>query len=245
MKRHLKTLASPRTWPLHKKQRGRFVTKPLPNAIILEHVVPINIALMLLNKAKTNREVRYIIHNHQILIDSVRVKSHKTPIGLFSVLGFPELKEYYRLLISTKHKLYFKKIPEKEADLTIARIDNKTMIKHGTLQINLSNGWNLLYDRFKDIVDKNDDIKTFDSVLMDITNRKPLKILKLVKGVKVFIFGGKHTGLVGDFQGFEKNNTSEPKQKRLAIISVNNNRLVVNLRNLIVVGSEKVEITAN
>ncbi len=257
MKQHLKTLAAPKTWPVSKSW-GVFITRPFPSGALLEHTLPIDIALKLLGKASNTREVKYILHNNTVLVDGVKAKHKKTPVKLLSTLSFQDIDEHYRLVISPKKKLCFENISKNEAQYTIARVNNKTMLKHGVLQVNLSNGWNFLMNAFEQVLKHEglEKLNTYDSVLIHVLERKPVKVLPLKQKAAVLALGGRHLGIVGVFQGFEEQEETSKleqgviksrlaKHKKTAIIKRDDQLLKVQLANLIVVGFEKPELTVS
>ena len=52
------------------------------------------------------------------------------------------MKKAYRILISPKNKLYAKET--KQANIRIARIEDKTILKGGKIQLNMADGTNIL-----------------------------------------------------------------------------------------------------
>jgi len=93
----------------------------------------------------------------------------------------------------------------KEAKKKISRINNKTVIKKGKLQLNLHDGKSLLVE--KDIY------KTGDSVLIELPSQKIISHIKLEKGNVVLITKGKNAGNIGKIEGtLQKRSLADPNK---------------------------------
>ena len=70
VKLHLKRLASPKTWPIAKKALT-YIARPFPGAHTLQHQVPVSVFLRdILGLVTSQKEVKFILHNKQCLIDA-------------------------------------------------------------------------------------------------------------------------------------------------------------------------------
>ena len=187
MKAHLKRISAPKSWPIPRKG-SKFITRPNPGRAY-EYSIPVNIAFKLLDLADTARETRYILNNHEVLLNNKKVTSYRAPFGLLDVLYIPALKQAFTLLINDKGKLFIKDISKDNFKQTIGKVINKTSLKGGKTQLNLFNGINLLAE--------NMDIKVGDSVVYEIGDKKIKEILPLREGVVVYIIAGRFTGYVG------------------------------------------------
>lgn len=144
MKRHMKRLAAPNTWPIPRKGKKRWVARPLPSGHKQRLCMPILVALRdVLKLASTKREVKRILHNNEILVNNRRVKKPRAAIGLFDVLAINKLKEYYRVVLTRKNKLTLAPIKKKEANVLPLKVRSKTSLRGGDTQINFTNGWNI------------------------------------------------------------------------------------------------------
>ena len=136
-KSHLKRLASPRTWPIMKKTLT-YVSRPFPGPHKMEHQVSITVFLRdMVSVLKTAKEVKYVLHNKDCLIDGKVCNDDKRPVGLFDVVSLPKLKKHFRILINDKNKLYGKEISDKEAKLKVSKLTGKSTLKKGLTQLNL------------------------------------------------------------------------------------------------------------
>jgi len=201
MSRHLSRIAAPKSWSIKRKFR-KWITKPSPGSHSLDNSIPLNVLLKeILNYAKTTREVKKSLNN--ILINKTKRKDYRFPIGLFDIIEFPDLQEYYTLIYDRKGK--FK-------TLKINKITGKTILKNKKTQLNLYDGTNILV--------KKDEYKVGDSII--IKNQEIVKHLKLEKGALIFVTEGKYVGLTGTIETINKGN---PIQKPTISFKNKNNLL--------------------
>jgi small subunit ribosomal protein S4e len=227
MKRHLKALAAPKSWPIKRKEK-KFVTRPSPGAHSFKKGMPLSIVLRdLLNLAKTRREINYILNNNEILIDGRRVKRADFITGFMDVLSIPKIKEDYRISINKKGQLCIKKIKKDEANIKPCKIIGKRLIKK-KVQINLYDGKNFLSDKH--------DYKIGDSVLIELPSNKIKDVLKLEKKSTIFITGGKNIGEIGIVENI-KNRIVYYKLKGLVFETLKDN--------VFVIGKEKATVLKN
>lgn len=188
VKRHLKRLAIPESWDI-KKKKQKFVTRPMPGVHSFELGMPLNLIIRdLLKYAKTNDEVKKILNNKEILVDSKRRKDYRFITGFMDAISIPKLKKNYRIILNKKGKLFLLAITEQEAKIKICKIVGKKLIK-GKTQLNLFDSRNILVDK--------DNYKVGDSIIIEVPNQKIKEHLKLEKGVFVFVTGGKNIGTIG------------------------------------------------
>ncbi len=207
VKQHLKRLASPRTWPIGKKTLT-FVARPLPGPNKKEHYLPITVILRdLIGIASTTKEVKFIQHNKDCLIDGKVSHDNKQPLGLLGVVSLPKIKESYRLTITEKNKLQVIKVDEKEANQKVSKIIGKTILKKGKVQLNLSDGRNVLVAK--------DTYKVGDSLHLEVPSQKIISVLSFEKGALVFLDGGSHVGKLGTVESIEKETITIKFEKEL------------------------------
>ncbi len=193
-KKHLKRLNTPNTWDIQKKGL-KYIKRPLPGPHGFNEGVSLTVLLRdILKIAKTYKEVKNILHNHEVLIDGVKRKESKFIVGFMDSIKIPLTKENFRVVLNKKGKLCVIKIDEKESKLKICRIKGKKMHK-GKLQINLSDGRNVLLDK--------KECKVGDSVLIEVPKQEIKEVIKLDKGSFVFLIGGKHKGALANVDGIK------------------------------------------
>lgn len=226
MKRHLKRIAAPKTWPLERKE-AVYITRPYPGGSSLDFTLPMSMVLQTLVKcAKTKKEVKYILHNKQVILDGKRQQEDKFPVSLLSVLELPEVKEAYRIILTKKGVLTAILAPAAEAKLKLCKIVGKTRLRGGKTQLNMSDGRNILVVK--------DSYQTGGSVLIDLPGQAIKQYFPLQEGSVVLLVGGKHSGSVCPAKKIQGDNLT---------ISVNNEEHVTATRYAFVVGDTKPALT--
>ena len=187
MVKKLKRLLAPRFWKVAKKSY-KWVVSPSPGPHPKFYSIPLQILLRdILKIAETGKESITIIRKGEILVDGKARKNHSYPVGLFDTVSIPRINENYRI-VPTPKGLEPVKISEKEANKKICKIENKTLVK-GKIQLNLSDG--------KNILTKDSNYKTGDSVLVDLPSLKIIDHVPLAKGNIGIISKGRNSGKVG------------------------------------------------
>jgi len=148
-----------------------------------------------LHVTDNNREARRIIGQGHVLRDGQRAKSPKLGVGLMDIISLPLLKAHYRVLPDRRGRLQFEAIPAKNSKWKLCRIENKTVVRGGKVQLNLHDGRNLLVD--------NDVYKTGDVLKLQVPEQKILSHLPLVQGNLALVIGGRHAGQVSQVESYE------------------------------------------
>jgi len=234
----MKRLAAPKTWPIARKGRKRWVAKPLPGAHKQGLCMPISVILRdILKLASTAKEVKQILHNNEILVNGRRVKDVKFGTGLFDILTIKKLDEQYRVVLTKKNKLALILVKGVEANILPLKLKSKTTLRGGKNQLNFTNGWNLLSGASYTVG---------NTVLYDIAKRKPSKELKLKAGVIVTITAGKYVGQIAKV-GEIKSEGKLKKRKLVQLMptdkSISADAISTTADNLFVVGETKPELT--
>jgi len=184
---HLKSYVVPRSWTLKRKERV-FVARPKPGAHPAELSVPLIHALRVLGFASTVREAKQIMHAKNVLVDGKPATDYKRPVGLMDVITFVPMKKSVRVLLDTKGRLVYEDVSDADAKRKVAKVRGKTVLKGGKLQLNLSDGRNIVSDKA---------CAVGDSVVFAVPTQKVEAVLKLDKGAKVYLVKGRHTGRIG------------------------------------------------
>jgi small subunit ribosomal protein S4e len=187
VKNHLKRLNVPNSWAI-KKKSNVFVTRPMSGGHVLDNCISLNVALRdLLKVGKTSKEIKHILYNNDILVNGKRRTDIKFAVGFMDLLEIKSLKETYRFLLNHKGKLTPIKVQATENNLLLLKVKDKTLIKGGKLQVNFTDGSNLLVEK--------DDSKVNDVVAYDM-QKKTMQTLKLEKGSQIFVTGGRYVGRI-------------------------------------------------
>ena len=195
MSDHMKRIAIPRSWPLNKKAHV-FTTKQSAGAHSLETSMPVITVLRdILGVCDTAKEAKRIVGNRDVLVDGKAVKNPKAPVGLMDVLSIPKLDADYRVLLTPRGKLTLVKIEKDEASWKLCRIEDKTVVKGGKIQLNLHDGRNILLDK--------NDYKTGDVLKVAFDGQKILEAYPLAAGAVALVSSGNHAGLVETVEEYE------------------------------------------
>jgi len=224
----LKRLQAPEFWRLPKKI-AKWTVAPSPGPHKKFESIPLQIIVRdILNLVETGKEANSIIKKGEILVDSKIRKDHAFPVGLMDVISIPRIKKYFRVLPS-KEGLELKEISEDEANKKICRINNKTSVKKGRLQLNLHDGKNLFVDK--------DVYKTGDSVFLELPNQKIIEHIKLERGSLGLITKGKNSGKVARIK--EVIITKGMREPNKVICELEKKDVEVRKDHIIVVGREE------
>ncbi|OYT31672.1 MAG: 30S ribosomal protein S4e [Thermofilum sp. ex4484_79] len=195
--RHLRRYAAPWYYPISVKEYA-WTVKPRPGPHALDKCIPLGIILRdVLGYARTMREARRILGERKVKIDGRIITDYKFPVGLMDVIELIPSGEIFRVLPHPSKFLYLKPISSNEANLKICRIENKTMVKGGNIQLNLHDGRNILIKISNPFEPVEDVYKTLDSVLITIPDQQIVEHIKLKEGAYVLVIDGRNVGAKG------------------------------------------------
>lgn len=200
--RHLKRLAAPFFYPVSVKEY-KWIVKPSPGPHPINASLPLLVVLRdLLKIVDTAREGRRIISEGKILVDGKVRKDYKYPIGFFDVISIPEIGEHYRVIPRPTKFIDLIKIPEEEAGIKPLRIENKTTVKGGHIQLNLFGGYNILVKTEDPSKKPSGDVyKTFDTVIVSLKDMRIIDHIPLQEGSLATLIGGRNIGRLGIIRG--------------------------------------------
>ncbi len=227
MKNHLKRIAAPKTWDI-KRKINMFITRPMPSGHGLNRSISINTLFKEMIKcAKTNREVRYILRDKEVLLDGKRVKDPRRAVGLMDVLHVKDTKESYRIIINNQGKIAAIPIKGGEENIKVCKIIAKSLLKKGKLQLNLNDGKNILVEK--------DEYKVGDSVVLDLNGLKIKETLNFKDGAQVYMTGGKHIGIIGVLKGTHGND--------YLVKTKENKEFIAKKHHIFIIGKDKPVLT--
>jgi len=200
---HLKRLSAPNFWRIQKKVKKWTVT-PSPGPHKKFECIPLLILVRdILKLADTAKEAKAIIKSGEVLVDGKPRKDAKYPAGLMDIVSIPKLKKNYRL-VPFRGGITLIEISKKESSVKLCRINNKSHIKGGLLQLNLHDGRNILV--------KKDKYKTGDSLLIELPSQKILEHVKMHPGNVAVITGGQNTGKIVEIKEVITTRSREPNK---------------------------------
>ncbi|MFQ6127637.1 MAG: 30S ribosomal protein S4e [Thermoplasmata archaeon] len=229
MKKHLKRLAAPRSWMISRKKH-KWVVRPKPGPHGMEESIPLQIILRdMLHYCDKTREGRRLLSSRSVSVDGKPVTDLKRGVGLMDVLSFKQKKEHFRMLIDTKGRLQLVKVDAKQAKWKLSRIDGKTTVKGGRIQLNLYDGRNILLDKNM--------YRTGDVLKISVPNQEILDHYELAKGNIALLVGGKHVGELARLKKYEK--SRNPRENEVLF----DEGFSTSLHNVFVVGKKSPEIS--
>ena len=188
MSDHMKRLAMPKTWPIPKKVH-LWATKQSAGAHSVDSSMPAAMILRdMLKVCDTAKEAKKIIAARDLIVNGKAVKDAKAPVGLMDVVSLPKNGANYRVLLTSKGKLTLVPISADDARWILCRIENKTKVAGGKIQLNLSGGRNVLLDENK--------YSTGDSVKLCLETNKIVADYPLAQDAVVLVISGRHIGAV-------------------------------------------------
>lgn len=212
----LKRNPAPRFWPLHRKEFV-WVVKPSSGPHSLENCLPLSLVLRdILAVAKTRKEAKKIISQGKVYVDGrVRLKDD-FPVGLMDVISIPDLDKFFR--ITPFHKgLFLNPVSKKEAGFKLCRVEGKTTVENGHVQVALHDGSNLLVRTGDAENPQVANYETFDVLKLSLPEKEVVDKLKTKEGNFAVITGGKNIGKQGKIVEIEK---TEAKKRRNALVVV-------------------------
>lgn len=226
-------IAAPATWPIERK-KTKWIAKPVPGPHSLMYSMPLIVIVRdILKLGETEKDVKNILNQDQIKVNNVAVNEIRFPVGLFDVISIVPTKKLYRVSISALGRLTLIEISAKEEHLLPLKIVGKKALKKNKVQVNLSNGWNILSD--------SKDYKIGDVVLVNPKDKKVVKHISLKEGSSAFVVAGKHSGKVVKYEGCEIMGLL--RKKKIATISVGSEKFKTSVENLFAIGEKNPEVT--
>lgn len=197
VKKHLKSPAAPAFWPILRK-KYKWVVKPSPGPHPVTRCMPLLMVVRdVLKLAETAREARKLIGQGYFIIDGRVRRDYKYPVGVMDVIEVKELNVFYRVVPIPVKFLGLVEISRDEATYKLCRIENKTTVKNGHVQLNLHDGRNVLV-KVNDPKNPVEDVyDTLGTLQISIPNQGVLNYVPLREGVLAIITGGRNVGRVG------------------------------------------------
>jgi small subunit ribosomal protein S4e len=195
--RRLKALAAPAFWPILRKEY-KWTVKPRPGPHPAEYSLPLLLIVRnVLGYAKTAREARKLIAKGYFKVDGRIRKDYKYPVGLMDIIEITETGERYRFIPYPVTFFKLHPIPKSEPNIKPVRIENKTTVKGGHIQLNLQGGRNILI-KVKDPRNPvEDQFKTLDTLVITVPEQKIVDHIRFSEGALAIVFAGRNVGRVG------------------------------------------------
>jgi small subunit ribosomal protein S4e len=216
----LKREPAPRFWPIHRKEYV-WVVRPSPGPHSLENCLPLAVILRdILGLAKTKKEAKTIVSQGKVYVDGRVRREDNFPVGSMDVISIPEVAKRFRALPSSKG-LILHPIDKDEANFKLCRIENKTVVKNGHIQLNLHDGSNVSV-KVEDPKNPQEDVyETLDTLKISLPERQILEHTKLKENDFAIITGGKNIGKYGKIIEIER---AKGKKRRNALVTLDDEK---------------------
>lgn len=196
-----KRLTAPVAWGVPRKG-ATWIVNPSPGPHPADRCLPLLLILRdMLGYCDNAREAKRIIHAKQVLVDNRPVRDASFPVGIMDTLSLPDVGEHFRVLVDRLGRFRLMPIEEAEAAWKLVRIENKTLVRGGRLQLNLSDGRNLLAE---------DGGATRDTLKLAVPEQQVLETYPFRKGSVALLMGGQHVGQVGHVEELVVQRGSQP-----------------------------------
>lgn len=194
MSNYLKRLVAPGSWHIPKKVQ-KFVMKTAPgphNAGAL----PVGVWLREhIGLAQNASEVRKILHQRDVIVNGRACRNPQMGLGVFDIVSIPKTGKHYRIQLDKRGNLVAVDIPAESSTTRLCKIQNKTTIRGGKVQLNLAFGANILADntyKAKDSI-----VVTLGAPKSDEGRFQIIDHFPFAEGNVAMVVGGKHSGKVG------------------------------------------------
>jgi small subunit ribosomal protein S4e len=204
--KHLKRHVSPRFWPIHRKEKV-WTVRPSPGPHPKERCIPLIIIVRdMLGIVKNAREAKLLLSERKVAIDGKVRKDAGFPVGFMDVVEVAGFRKAYRALPHPKRFLTLLEVDGGEKGFKLCRIENKTTVKGGHIQLNLHDGRTLLIKVSDPSKAEEDVYKTGDTVKLDLKSNQITGHYRFKEGAYALVTGGKNVGIHGVITSVEKPN---------------------------------------
>jgi small subunit ribosomal protein S4e len=200
----LKRLNTPKFLRI-KRKHGKFFVRPSPGPHEARFCLPLlHIVRDLFEIVDNYREAKKMIGRGFFKVDGRVVKDPNFPVGLMDVFSIDKIDEHYRVLPASHHGLNLNKITKDQANFKLCRINGKTTIKGGNIQLNLHDGRNILLNVKDPKNPKEDTYKRMDVLKISLPDQEILKKFEFKEDNLAIIMSGKNIGQVGKITRIKK-----------------------------------------
>jgi small subunit ribosomal protein S4e len=196
----------------------------------------------MLGIAKNRSEVRAVLSQGGVLVDGNIMKEELFPTGLMDVISIPAVNKHYRILPSEKG-LTLNSIGKDEAEFKLCRVENKTVLNNGNVQLNLHDGRNVRII-VKEVSKPEEDVfSTSDTIKISLPQQEIAAHFKLAEGASAIIVGGKNIGKYGKIAALERREAQKKRKALVTIEDARGNRFQTTAEYVFVVGDTKPDIS--
>jgi len=236
-RKHLKREKAPRSWPIHPKE-FQWAIRPSPGPHAQESSLPLSILLRdVLGYAKNTRESKIVLAQNRVSVDGKIRRDHKFATGLMDVIELPDANISYRILPAVGKGLTALRIPKDEAKAKLCRIEGKTTLNKGHVQLNLHDGRSIVIPVQDARNPTNDVYGTRDTLRISIPTQKILGHFKFAEGAYAMVTSGRNLGRHGKIMKIEPSTAA--RRATALMEDTSGNRFETIADYLFVVGEDK------
>ena len=209
---HLKRLASPGYWPIHRKEQP-WAPKPNPGPHASSYCLPLEIIVRdELGLAKNRREVSKVVAGGKVKVDGRARLEKNHPAGLMDVVEFADANLAYRMLPVKGRGLGLVKISKDETKFKLCKILGKKTAPKGLVQYSTHDGRSLTFSATDA---QSNDFSTNDTLRISIPMQRVLNHMKFEKGNYALVTGGRNIGKSGKIIEMQPATATRPAMVRI------------------------------
>lgn len=185
------------------KLGGIYATRPSAGPHKRRECIPLNVLLKnRLKYALSRQEAMKIVKDKEglIKVDNKIRRDPRFPLGIMDVVSIEKTGEHFRILYDTKGRFQAHKVDAKEAGFKLCSVKRKAMGVNKIPYIVTHDGRTIRYPH--------PDIKTQDTVKLNLETGEVESLIKYENGSQVLIIGGNNIGRVGILQHVERHPSS-------------------------------------
>lgn len=204
MAQHLARTNTPKNWPIARK-KTKWITRVNPGTHPKSQAINISVLVRdFLRYAATSREIRRILQQGKIVVNTKIRRDPRFPLGIMDVIEIPSTQECYRLLLNPRGRFSLAAIPQDQQKVKPCKVINKTLLRGSKMQLNLFDGRNILHD--------DPAIKPGDTIILDLSKNQVQQHLKFEKDALIYLTRGRKTGMLGTLKEIvQEKNMIKPK----------------------------------
>ncbi len=200
-----KRMSAPTQWQIAKKEKKYVVSVAAgPHD---GSALPIGIWLRdHMHLADNTKEARKILHDRQVVLNGHIVTDEHLGLDVFDIVSIPKINKHYLILVDAKGRQINQEIPEKAVNVRLVKVANKTTIRGGKTQINLTCGANFISDFA---------CKGKDTLIVGLNGDDRFKVhehFPYEQGALALVIGGQHTMKVGTIEQIYVQHSSLPNR---------------------------------
>jgi small subunit ribosomal protein S4e len=184
MSRHQKRLSAPKDYPIERKDNTYVITGQGPHAA--DTGLPLLVVLRdVLAYVDSMTEAQQVLDDGKVLVDGINRTNPAYTVGFMDIISFPDMDEAYRVLLDSRGFILQQ---VEDADVKLARVEDKTTLSGGVTQLNLHDGNNIEVD----------DAAAYDtrsSLVLSLPDKDIDTELAFTEGNRAYISGGRHAGV--------------------------------------------------